>query len=551
MEAFKRGEKMDFHDIQEYTEYLFRIALKKCGDISDAEDLTQEVLLTYLNYPQEITNIKSWLYSVLSHKYNDMLRKKYKLPIVSIDVIPEQAETWEVDNNWGDRPTEIEVRREVAYLAEKYRTVIVKHYLQGEKVDKIASDLKIPKGTVLSRLSVGREQMRKGFDSMKNYDKQSYKPERLDVSCHGTPGLNNEPWSIVADDLMKQNILIVSYEKPLTVTEIALTLGIPTAYVENAVNDLVKEELMCKSGNKYFADFMINTPENLERVIDVQIEFVNKNYDLLLGIVNKYIDKIKAFEFTNSLSEIKLKKLVYYFVIHLFSSALYTAKQKIIPSREEYPDRPNGGKWIAVGTKQPADFDFYNFRFGKYTYAGERWAYFENFMGSKSICLRVYDTQPDLNKYEHGPVPIEDDNLAKMLYIISREIPFEATGFNVIFCKDIPHLTNCGVLGEQNGKPYVNIPIISPAEYKALDKLRIEQMYEMANSIEEELKSVFPQLKIAVPKHLEERIAKFRQYPDDVTMAFIKAAAQNGDIDFTNATPPMVFVVDDENKNIR
>lgn len=543
---------MDFHEIQKYTEYLFRIALKKCGDISDAEDLTQEVLLTYLNYPQEISNIKSWFYSVLSHKYNDMLRKKYKLPIVSIDVISEQAVMWEVDNNIHDRPRDSEVRREVAYLAEKYRTVIVKHYLQGEKVDKIASDLKIPKGTVLSRLSVGREQMRKGFDKVKDYDKQSYIPERLDVSCHGTPGLNNEPWSIVADDLMKQNILIVSYEKPVTVTEIALTLGIPTAYVESAVKDLVREELICKSGNKYFTDFMIITPENLEKGVDIGIEFVDKNYDLLLGIVNKYIDKIKAFEFTNSLSEIKIKKLVYYFVMHLFSSALYTAIQKIVPSREEYPDRPNGGKWIAVGTKFPADFNFDDFRFGRYTYGGERWAYFENFMGSKSICLRVYDTQPDLNKYEHGPVPIEDDDLAKMIYIISRGIPFEATGFNVMFCKDIPHLINCGVLGEQDSKPFVNIPIISPEEYKALDKLRIEQMYEMSNSIEEELKAVFPQLKIAVPKHLEERIAKFRQYSFyAITMAFIKSAGQKGDIDFTNATPPMVFVVDDANKNIR
>ena len=123
MKAFKRGKKMNFHEIQKYTEYLFRIALKKCGDINDAEDLTQEVLLTYLNYRGEISNIKSWLYSVLSHKYNDMLRKKYKLPIVSIDVIPDETEIWDTnDDNSKDRPTETEVRREVAYLAEKYRT---------------------------------------------------------------------------------------------------------------------------------------------------------------------------------------------------------------------------------------------------------------------------------------------------------------------------------------------------------------------------------------------------------------------------------------------
>ncbi len=165
---------MNSNDMNFYSEYLFRIALKKTGDIRDAEDLTQEVLLAFIRCPYDIHNPKSWLCSVLSHKFSDMLRKKYQLPMVSIDAIPEEAEIWDTSTTEESiRPTEIDVRREVAYLAEKYRTVIVKHYLCGEKVNKIARELKIPKGTVLSRLSAGREQMRKGFDKMKIYDTQS------------------------------------------------------------------------------------------------------------------------------------------------------------------------------------------------------------------------------------------------------------------------------------------------------------------------------------------------------------------------------------------
>jgi hypothetical protein len=34
-------------------------------------------------------------------------------------------------------------------------------------------------------------------------------------------------------------------------------------------------------------------------------------------------------------------------------------------------------------------------------------------------------------------------------------------------------------------------------------------------------------------------------------MAFVKLAEKNADLDFLKSTPPMVFVVDDENKNIR
>ena len=148
---------MQLTEVQKYTECLFNAALKKCQNISDAEDLTQEVLLAALQSMAEISNIKAWLSVVLNHKYYDMLRRKYRLPTISIDFIPDESECFcaeEVENC----PDSASVRREVSYLADKYRTVIVRHYLNGEKVQDIADSLGVPKGTVLSRLSSGREQ---------------------------------------------------------------------------------------------------------------------------------------------------------------------------------------------------------------------------------------------------------------------------------------------------------------------------------------------------------------------------------------------------------
>ena len=539
------------NEINNYVEYLFALALHKCGNLHDAEDLTQDTLLAayqYIRRGGEIANMKYWLTSTLSHKWNDKLRKKYKLPTISIDMIPDDVE----DDVKVDGPTAEEVRREVAYLAKLQREVIVRHYLQGEKVQSIADKLGVPKGTVLSRLSSGREQMRKGFEEMEKYDKQSYRPERLDVSCHGCQGFHDEPWSLVANDMMKQNILIAAYEKPITVVEISKALGIPTAYVETAVKDLLKSELMAKAGNKVFTDFMITTPEQLLRGLDVEIDLVERNYHVLLKFINEYLDELGALPLVNSLSECKQKKLKYYFVLHLFSHAIYVATQRIVPSKEEYPVRPDGGRWIAVGSRYPEDFDFNNYRFGKYCYGGERGTYWERFLNSKSIDLNVYDTQPDLNLYQHGPIEINDDNLAKLLYIISREIPFDNTGFNLMFCEDIPHLIKCGVLGEDNGKLFVNLPMLTPNEYKLLDEIRSKYMIRLADILEPWLREVFPLLRIEIPKHLVGRVAEFRQYSCyAIPMAFIKRAIMLGDFDDKDATPPMVFVVDDENKNIR
>ena len=172
-ESFQRGLQMK-NEITKHVEYLFALALKKCGDVNDAEDLTQETLLAafqYINRGGNISNMKYWLTSVLSNKWNDALRKKYQLSLVSVDVITD-IEDYN-DEIEVDRPTTEQVRREVSYLAKLQREVIVKHYLEGKKVQDIARELRIPKGTVLSRLSSGRDQMRKGFESMEQYPHRS------------------------------------------------------------------------------------------------------------------------------------------------------------------------------------------------------------------------------------------------------------------------------------------------------------------------------------------------------------------------------------------
>ena len=535
---------MHINDIENIMNYLFSAALKKCGNFEDAEDLTSETMLAALKYPNEIKDIKKWLSAVLNHKYYDMLRRKYKLPMVSINLISEDIPDFKEEQ--ADAPSDDEIRREVAYLSGKYRGGIVRHYLNGEKVQNIADKLGIPKGTVLSRLSTGREQIRKGFDSMERYKKQSYQPERLEITCNGCTGLNNEPFSLTEGDMLKQNILIAAYEKPITCVEIALALGIPTAYIENAVNDLIKSELMQRKGDKVFTDFMIATPEQILKSLDVQIEFSKKNYNTIWSLVREFIEEINVSTKDLNLRESEQRKLEYFFVLHLFSNGIYQAVQRIVPSKEEYPLRPDGGKWIAFGNRYPLDFDFENYRFAKYCYGGERRSYEENFFSSKSVDLHIYDAQPDLNKYQHGDTLLSDEMFMKMLYVIYKGIPFNYTGLDPIYLERIPHLAEGGILRMENGIPQLDIPVISKQKYDELDKLRINKIYEFADMFEPLLREIMPEMKINIPKHLEGRVAEFRKYSCYAfPVAVIKEAMEKGDFYTENCTPPMVMVIEE------
>ena len=523
--------------------------------MNDAEDLTQETLLAafqYINRGGSISNMKYWLTSVLSNKWNEVLRKKYRLPLISVDVIPDVEDRSE--ENDVDRPTTEQVRREVAYLAKLQREVIVKHYLEGKKVQDIADELDIPKGTVLSRLSSGRDQMRKGFDSMEQYEKQSYIPERLEVGCSGKPGFHDEPWSLVSDDLMKQNILIIAYKQPVTSVEIAKALGIPTPYVEYAIEELIKCQLMARIGNKVVTDFMISTPAEILSKLDIQLDFANQQYQAVWNLIAELFSDINSLSWFERLSSSEQIDLKYYTMIAFLEGGQFQAIKRIVDTNEIYPERPDGGRWIAQGKRYDMDFKWENNLFSKYAYGGERRVSFDNFFSSKFVELHVYDTQPDLNKYEHGPVEIHDDNLCKMLYILYKGIPFEYTGFNLRYLEDIPHLASCGVLRYENDKPEVAIPVLSKKEFSELFKVSASYMVKLGDLIEEPLRKIFPQLKLEIPIHLEGKIAEFRKYVwYAVPMAIVKRAISNRDfiLDGQKKAIPMVLVIEEPENVIK
>lgn len=538
---------MHITNIEQHMNYLFSAALKISGNFQDAEDLTSEVLLAALNYPKEIKDLKSWLSGVLNHKYYDMLRKKYKQPTVSINLVEEALLLYEDNSSHTeDTPSEEEIRREVAYLSGKYREVIVRHYLNGEKVQDIADALNIPKGTVLSRLSTGREQMKKGFDSMERYEKQSYQPEKLELSCNGSMGINHEPWSLVEGDLMKQNILIAAYEKPVTCVEIALALGIPTAYIENAVSDLLASELMQRKGDKVFTDFMMTTPEQALSALDVQIDFAWKHYPVIWDFISDFRRRLNKITRDFCLAENEQRKLEYFYILHLFSCGIYQAMQRLVPSKEEFPLRPDGGKWIAIGNRFPLDFSFEHYKLLDYSYGGERISQEESFFSSKSVSLLIYDSPPDQNKYQHGPVHLGDDILMKLLYVIDRGIPFPYTGLDPLYLQDIPHLVDCGVLRMEQDKPEPAIPVITKEQVLRINEFFMPYIFAFADLLEPLLREALPELKIPVPKHLKHRVAEFRTYRhNQIPMAVIKEAVAKGEFCLEQHTPPMVLVIED------
>lgn len=158
----------------EYLEYLYCLAEKQYNDCPDIDTLVQDTLTVFIVKISQGENAeypKGFLSAVLKNKYNAWLREKYKAELVeySDGAISETYDEFEEKEEAERKTEEYEsVRREIGRLIRIYREVTVRHYVHGQTVEQISKELGIPRGTVLSRLSTARDQIKEGLEIWKS-----------------------------------------------------------------------------------------------------------------------------------------------------------------------------------------------------------------------------------------------------------------------------------------------------------------------------------------------------------------------------------------------
>jgi len=544
-------------ELTQHTEFLLSAAIKKCGNIAEAQDITQDALLDaliYVSKGNEINDIRGFLLTVMNRKYYAMLRQKYKMPIVSVDDhLDFMADDTDYFEKIGQTDEAESVRRTVAHLAKIHREVIVRHYMNGESVEQIAEELKIPQGTVKSRLSSGRDRMKKEFTTMENYGKQSYEPIKLEVSNSGNMGMNNEPWSLIYGDLIAQNLLYLAYDEPVTETELSRAIGIPMAYVEPIVEKLVTGELMKRIGNKVYTDFILYTTGDKEQHAPAQKQLVADNSEMFLRSIKTGIEKVRQTKFYQRFNKHQRDALEMFFAFHCLDNGIFGAISRIFDSEQIFPDRPNGGRWIAFGHVFPTEGYVRNEHpdIEAHAYAGQRNPRFRDFLGAKHVEFLVFDPVGfGGNVYARE---VSDGGLLKLLWAIESGIDFNATGIDADMLNHIPWLNECGILRTNNGKPAVDIPVISLDEWRSEFNEPLSSAREgLSEDIEALLKDFLKDKKHEIPEHLTS-VPLQKQYlyaENALTLATVRRAMKEGILtdgryDEGNQCPyPMVIIVE-------
>lgn len=156
---------------------LYGGALRMTRNPADAEDLVQETYVKAyqaFNSFSEGTNLKAWLYRIMTNTYINSYRKKKRQPTQqsSEDVTDHQLLATSSHESVGLESAELEALKNLPNqriaqamndLSEDYRMVVYYADVEGLAYKEIAEIMGTPLGTVMSRLHRGRKQLREAL----------------------------------------------------------------------------------------------------------------------------------------------------------------------------------------------------------------------------------------------------------------------------------------------------------------------------------------------------------------------------------------------------
>ncbi len=156
---------------------LYTAALRMTRNPADAEDLVQETFVkafAAFHQFEEGTNLKAWLYRILTNTYINSYRARKRRPDeTELDEVEDlylyrriggleaAMAGRSAEDELLDRFTDAEVKEAVEELPENFRMAVLLADVEGFSYKEIAEILDIPIGTVMSRLHRGRKALQK------------------------------------------------------------------------------------------------------------------------------------------------------------------------------------------------------------------------------------------------------------------------------------------------------------------------------------------------------------------------------------------------------
>ncbi|PWM45431.1 MAG: hypothetical protein DBX47_04470 [Clostridiales bacterium] len=449
--------------IEEYAKKIYGFAYSKTHDYHDSMDLSQNILMNLckINFlEKKIENKDSYIYKICQYTWSNFVRENIRIwqgvnyDEAMKDICSDKSVEEELEKNELYQ----KLRQEIMYLSKTKRDVTVMFYYENKSGKEISEILGVPASTIRWYLSESKKILKERIKMINSI----YQPIKLSIYFNGwAPDYN---LAGLRNNLLSQNICIVCQKKPLTIEEIAITLGMSAAFVENKLEPLVNMNYIEKVGtNKFKTNFFISDADFYIAQKKFEFENIPPLAKIIFEEVKNNLFKIKNIGFIGcNLDEEFLLWDFYTEATHAYLNDTMIKSEVKAPIRGE-----NGAHWIIAYwpeeeilqhcEKQCPDFiDYIKYSSGN---AGKH-------TGNEKLCIRQFDPPYATQRRE-----LFNDKAQKIqrVYTIIKE-NIKPNNYDK---EIIAELSALGYAAVNDGKPQMLIPYFTKEEHEKLKSILV------------------------------------------------------------------------------
>lgn len=383
---------------EEWAARVLRWARGKTRTTQEAEDLAQSVLMEWLRAvrAQEergacVAEPEHLLWRIARFVWCKSLRPGtyYRCEPLSEKLSAGETPEESAERQDEQRRQTAFVRRQIMRLSRIQRETLVWYYLENRTTADIARRLRVSENTVRWHLSDSRKKIREADGKMTSTE-FVYCPKKLHVAINGE-AYDDRLTREVLDNLLHQNILLRCYAQGQTAQELCDELGVARPYIEDAVNVLLRDELLTADGGRVRTNFIITSGAQEEARLAVYDAHKDELSREIVRQLMAHEQEIRAIGFIGC--DVPMPRLLWW-LIYRCTAAL--------PNPAEMPPRPyhaDGGAYHLMGfAREPENRHYLAWDYNGPMYNdGFRWFGLQHF-GNSPVQDLFEPNQPHMGK---------------------------------------------------------------------------------------------------------------------------------------------------------
>lgn len=427
--------------IMELTKPIYGFALSKTNDSYAAEDLAGRIILEVyesLIRKDDIRDCRAYSMVIAMNIWKRFINEKINSPrMIPIDYVnlyslKETADTLIINKEEKER-----LRREIAFLSNHQRQIIVLYYFKSMSIRNISLTLNIPEGTVKWHLFEARKELKMGIKKQMEVGVQGLNPVKFTNMGHsgyvGTSGNTDD----ILSTLLSQNIIWLCYKQKQSRDEIAKELGVNPLFIEDEIQRLVEIGFLETSGSYYMSDMWIYEPtrEKEQRYSEVYMKYAELVVD---SFFINFIDLGNVALKNNGMlvADANPDSFIWSAVLYSFNKLYFNDLEKVSYDKlVKY--RSDGGKYIAFSTIDNG-LDSVEGQESIYRVCGDMWRgddkirgwQFDTYWSGRDYNWREVKTSDFLGLYTliESETPLSEENADLIKRLMDKKMIFKKDG---------------------------------------------------------------------------------------------------------------------------